>query len=236
MKVYLARLREALRTTRARLAVSTPRTSPELVPFHTPFPGMVRKAAALGYRHIIRDTDVELTVAEEIGRQPRPEEFKSQEQYYDDAVTEYTDALTETERYQAWYAETIEPTLRSPARSATGTPARSTSPRRRPSTRPPERPRPRRRQTPACLLRLRRPGRDPPRDRRPGLGGGDRRPQRRRPTADRYGSPSRSTSGSTTPTTTTPRPTSRNSPRPARSSSSTAGAAWASGSTGTFDN
>ena len=109
MKVYLARLREALEDYESQVGGVHPEDF-ELVPFHTPFPGMVRKAAALGYRHIIRDTDVELTVAEEIGRQPRPEEFKSQEQYYD-AVTEYTDALTETERYQAWYAETIEPTL-----------------------------------------------------------------------------------------------------------------------------
>ena len=71
---------------------------------------MVRKAAALGYRHVIRDTDVEIALAEEIGRQPRREEFKTQEQFFD-AVKEYTDALTETERYQAWYADAIEPTL-----------------------------------------------------------------------------------------------------------------------------
>ncbi|SFR92659.1 hydroxymethylglutaryl-CoA synthase [Halomicrobium zhouii] len=109
MKVYLARLREALEDYESQVGGVHPEDF-ELVPFHTPFPGMVRKAAALGYRHIIRDTDVELTVAEEIGRQPRPEEFKTQEQYFD-AVTEYTDALTETERYQAWYADTIEPTL-----------------------------------------------------------------------------------------------------------------------------
>ena len=109
MKVYLARMREALEDFEAAAGDTHPDDF-AFIPFHTPFPGMVRKAAALGYRHVIRDTDVELSIAEEIGRQPRPEEFKSQEQFFD-AVTEYTDALTETERYQSWYSDCIEPTL-----------------------------------------------------------------------------------------------------------------------------
>ncbi|PSP93024.1 hydroxymethylglutaryl-CoA synthase [Halobacteriales archaeon QS_4_62_28] len=109
MKVYLARMREALEDFESAAGDTHPNDY-ELVPFHTPFPGMVRKAAALGYRHVVRDTDVEISIAEEIGRQPRREEYKSQEQYFD-AVKEYTDALTETERYQAWYADAIEPTL-----------------------------------------------------------------------------------------------------------------------------
>jgi len=197
---------------------------------------MVRKAAALGYRHIIRDTDVELTVAEEIGRQPRPEEFKSQEQYYD-AVTEYTDALTETERYQAWYAETIEPTLEI-AREVGNWYTGSVHVARAAGLRHARR---NDRDLDDAKLLLASYGSGAQAEIHhetvvPGweeeiaaLNVDDR-------AADRYGSPSRSTSGSTTPTTTTPRPTSRNSPRPARSSSSTAGAAWASGSTGTFDN
>ncbi|MFB6074870.1 MAG: hydroxymethylglutaryl-CoA synthase, partial [Haloarculaceae archaeon] len=109
MQVYLARMREALDDLE-RCGVDLHPDNFRLIPFHTPFPGMVRKAAALGYRHVIRDTDVELAVAEEIGRQPRPEEFKTREQFFD-AIQEYTDALTETERYGAWYADTIEPTL-----------------------------------------------------------------------------------------------------------------------------
>ncbi len=109
VKVYLARMREALDDFAAQAGDLHP-DDYAMVPFHTPFPGMVRKAAALGYRHIVRDTDVELTLAEEIGRQPRPEEFKTREQYLD-AMEEYTDELTETERYGAWYADSIEPTL-----------------------------------------------------------------------------------------------------------------------------
>jgi hydroxymethylglutaryl-CoA synthase len=71
---------------------------------------MVRKAAALGYRHCIRGTDIEEELAEEIGRQPRREAFDSEEEYFE-AVTEYTDALTETDHYTEWYEQTIDPTL-----------------------------------------------------------------------------------------------------------------------------
>jgi hydroxymethylglutaryl-CoA synthase len=71
---------------------------------------MVRKAALLGYRHMIRDTEIEDALAEEIGRQPRPEAFDDDEAYLD-AIAEYTDGLKETERYADWYDDVIEPTL-----------------------------------------------------------------------------------------------------------------------------
>jgi hydroxymethylglutaryl-CoA synthase len=109
MKVYLARMREALEDFEAAAGDTHPDDF-AFIPFHTPFPGMVRKAAALGFRHVIRDTDIEIDIAEEIGRQPRPEEFKTRDEYFE-AVTEYTDSLTETERYQDWYGDVIEPTL-----------------------------------------------------------------------------------------------------------------------------
>jgi hydroxymethylglutaryl-CoA synthase (EC 2.3.3.10) len=79
-------------------------------PFHTPFPGMVRKAALLAYRHVTRDTEIEDHLADEIGRQPRPEGFDDDEAYQD-ALAEYTDALKGTERYRDWYEATVEPTL-----------------------------------------------------------------------------------------------------------------------------
>ncbi|MFB6185626.1 MAG: hydroxymethylglutaryl-CoA synthase, partial [Halobacteriaceae archaeon] len=79
-------------------------------PFHTPFPGMVRKAAVLGYRHMIRNTEIEDALAESIGRQPRFEEFDDQEEY-EEAISEYVDRLSETEAYQEWYEDVIEPTL-----------------------------------------------------------------------------------------------------------------------------
>jgi hydroxymethylglutaryl-CoA synthase len=81
-----------------------------MVPFHTPFPGMVRKAALLGFRHMIRDTEIEEELADEIGRQPRPEAFEDDESYLD-AIAEYTDKLKDTQRYRDWYGETIDPTL-----------------------------------------------------------------------------------------------------------------------------
>jgi hydroxymethylglutaryl-CoA synthase len=109
MQVYLARMREAMQDF-ARHGGETHPDNFELVPFHTPFPSMVWKAAALGYRHAIRDTDIETELAEEIGRQPRPEAFEDHEEYLD-AITDYTDDLTETDRYRAWYEQTVEPTL-----------------------------------------------------------------------------------------------------------------------------
>jgi hydroxymethylglutaryl-CoA synthase len=71
---------------------------------------MVRKAAVLAYRHITRDTEIEDELEAEIGRQPRPEAFDDDEAYME-ALSTYTDALKETERYQTWYDRTIDPTL-----------------------------------------------------------------------------------------------------------------------------
>jgi len=109
MQVYLARMREAM-IDFARNGGDTHPDNFELAPFHTPFPGMVRKAAVLGYRHCIRDTEIEDELAEEIGRQPRREAFDDDEAFLD-AITEYTDKLAETTAYEEWYAKTVEPTF-----------------------------------------------------------------------------------------------------------------------------
>jgi hydroxymethylglutaryl-CoA synthase len=109
VQVYLARMREAL-VDYESVAGKTHPDDFEFIPFHTPFPGMVRKAALLGYRHMVRDTEVEDALAPEIGRQPRPEAFDDDEAFMD-AVGEYTDALAGTERYQNWYEGAIAPTL-----------------------------------------------------------------------------------------------------------------------------
>ncbi len=109
VQVYLARMREAVMDFESAGGDTHP-DSARYTFFHTPFPGMVRKAAALGYRHCIRDTEVEDELADEIGRQPRSEAFDSDEAYLD-AIMEYTDALTETETYQEWYGRTVEPTI-----------------------------------------------------------------------------------------------------------------------------
>jgi len=108
VQVYLMRMREALEDFETQVD-----THPEdfaFIPFHTPFPGMVRKAAALGYRHVARGTNIEEELAAEIGPQPRPEDFDDEEAYRE-ALKEYTDELTETTLYRDWYDRAIDPTL-----------------------------------------------------------------------------------------------------------------------------
>jgi hydroxymethylglutaryl-CoA synthase len=109
VQVYLARMREAL-TDYESVAKNTHPDDFAMVPFHTPFPGMVRKAALLGFRHMIRHTKIEETLADQIGRQPRLEAFDGNEAYLD-AIAEYTDLLKETDQYREWYEQTINPTL-----------------------------------------------------------------------------------------------------------------------------
>ncbi len=109
VQVYLARMREAL-TDYESVAGDIHPDDIAYVPFHTPFPGMVRKAGLLAYRHVTRDTEIEEELAAEIGRQPRREAFDDEDAYRE-AVREYMDALKETDRYRGWYAETIDPTL-----------------------------------------------------------------------------------------------------------------------------
>lgn len=109
VQVYLNRMREALVDFES-IAGDIELDEYCLGPFHTPFPGMVRKAAVLAYRHVTRDTDIEDELADEIGPQPRMEAFNSEDEYLD-AVREYTDALQETDQYQTWYEQTVNPTL-----------------------------------------------------------------------------------------------------------------------------
>jgi hydroxymethylglutaryl-CoA synthase len=109
VQVYLARMREAVEDYESVAGEIHPDDF-VLLPFHTPFPGMVRKAALLAYRHTVRDTEIEDELAAEIGRQPRPDAFDDDEAYRD-AVREYTEQLKETSRYREWYARVVEPTL-----------------------------------------------------------------------------------------------------------------------------
>src|SRR6056297_3095490 len=69
VNVYLARMREAVRDYESVAGTIHPDDF-TMLPFHTPFPGMVRKAALLAYRHVTRDTEIEDALAEEIGYQP----------------------------------------------------------------------------------------------------------------------------------------------------------------------
>jgi hydroxymethylglutaryl-CoA synthase len=109
IQVYLARMREALEDFES-VAGATHPDDFAYVPFHTPYPGMVRKAAPLAFRHTIRDTPLEEEIAEEIGMQPRPAEYDDDEAFSED-MRAYMEALTGTAQYQAWYDTAIEPTL-----------------------------------------------------------------------------------------------------------------------------
>ncbi|SDF55809.1 hydroxymethylglutaryl-CoA synthase [Halorientalis regularis] len=109
VQVYLARMREAVEDFESVWGEIEPEDF-QLVPFHTPFPGMVQKAALLGFRHMTRNTGIEEALAAEIGRQPRPEAFDDEDAFRD-AISEYTDKLKETETYAEWYDDVIEPTL-----------------------------------------------------------------------------------------------------------------------------
>lgn len=109
MQVYLSRIQEALTDLDAAGGDMHPDTHALLL-FHTPFPGMVGKAAVLGYQHCIRDTEVGRELVDRIGPQPRPSAFDDEEEYLDTLKT-YTGKLMETSHYEAWYERTIEPTL-----------------------------------------------------------------------------------------------------------------------------
>jgi len=109
MQVYLARMREALEDYQS-VAGKVELDDFAYAPFHTPFPGMVRKAALLAYRHVIRDTSYEDDLAGEIGRQPREEEYEDREAF-EEAIRDYMDELKGTDQYQAWYVDAVEPTL-----------------------------------------------------------------------------------------------------------------------------
>ncbi|WP_411967068.1 hydroxymethylglutaryl-CoA synthase [Haloferax sp. YSSS75] len=109
MQVYLARMREALEDYESVAG----RTHPdhfEYIPFHTPFPGMVRKAALLGFRHMSRDTEIEDELEGEIGRQPREVDFETWDDY-EEAIRAYMDDLKTTEQYRDWYDRVIDPTI-----------------------------------------------------------------------------------------------------------------------------
>ena len=109
IQVYLARLREALEDYES-VAGDTHPEDFAYFPFHTPYPGMVRKAALLGYRHITRDTEVEEALAADVGMQPREADFGSREAY-EDAIRTYMDDLKRTDRYREWYERAIAPTV-----------------------------------------------------------------------------------------------------------------------------
>ena len=110
VQVYLARMREALEDFKAQTGPLHPEHF-AYGPFHTPYPGMVRKAAVLAFRNTVRGTALGDQLTEEIGPQPTRAAFETEDEYIE-AIRAYTDELADTEAYRRWYTERIEPTLR----------------------------------------------------------------------------------------------------------------------------
>jgi len=109
MQVYLARIQEALEDLEAAGGDLHPDTH-ALFLFHTPFPGMVGKAAVLGYHQCVQGTPTSEDLTDRLGPQPRPTTFDDEDGYLD-ALKEYTGKLMETDHYDEWYRRTIKPTL-----------------------------------------------------------------------------------------------------------------------------
>ena len=107
--VYLDRVMEALHDYESVAGRVAPDQFAAL-PFHTPFPGMVRKAGLRMYRHLIAGTEQEAAIAAEIGKPPSADDFDDADAY-DDAMKAYLDAFKQCAPYTAWYEAKITPTL-----------------------------------------------------------------------------------------------------------------------------
>jgi hydroxymethylglutaryl-CoA synthase len=109
VNVYLNQMSNALRCFESRGEKSNP-SRYQLAPFHTPFPGMVRKAAPLGYRHAIRGTDSESVIESKIGTRPIYDNYDLLS-VYEENIRVWMDKLKETEEYEQWYKNTVKPTV-----------------------------------------------------------------------------------------------------------------------------
>ena len=109
VQVYLSLMRDALTNFEER-SKKMDIEEFQFVPFHVPFPGMVRKAASLGYRHMTRGTSIEEELEKIIGPKPEIEEF-SEYEMYTGSIREYMKLMEKTEVYQKWYKRVIEPTI-----------------------------------------------------------------------------------------------------------------------------
>ncbi|MES3630595.1 MAG: hydroxymethylglutaryl-CoA synthase [Longimonas sp.] len=107
--VYLDRVREALHDYES-VAGRIHKADVSYLPFHTPFPGMVRKAALMTYRHLIAGTDEEETLLGLVGEPPSPDAFDDADAYKK-ARYDYQKAIRNTEPFQTWYTATVAPTL-----------------------------------------------------------------------------------------------------------------------------
>ena len=107
--VYLDRVREALHDYES-VAGRIHKADVAFLPFHTPFPGMVRKAALMTYRHLIAGTDAADALRDLVGQPPERDAFDSEEAYKE-ARYAYQKAIRKTPPYRSWYEATVQPTL-----------------------------------------------------------------------------------------------------------------------------
>jgi hydroxymethylglutaryl-CoA synthase len=107
--VYLDRVREALHDYES-VAGRIHKADVAFLPFHTPFPGMVRKAALMTYRHLIDGTDEANALRELVGEAPDPDAFDDADAYTK-ARYDHQKAIRKTPLYSEWYEATVQPTL-----------------------------------------------------------------------------------------------------------------------------
>jgi len=125
VQVYLSRMREALEDYQS-VAGKVHLDDFVYAPFHTPFPGMVRKAALFGVstrhpRHGVRGR------ARRRDRSTAPRGRLRDREAYEAAISDYMDA-EDDRAVPDVVRRAVEPTLGLSERSATGTRAPSTSP------------------------------------------------------------------------------------------------------------
>ena len=110
IQVYLSLMKEALENFERKHEKDLELEDFRFIPFHVPFPRMAKKAASLGFRHMIRGTQIEKSIDEIIGSEPDRVDFEEYEKYTQE-IKEYMKLLENTEVYKKWYTKSIEPSV-----------------------------------------------------------------------------------------------------------------------------
>lgn len=110
MQVYLGRIQDALADFAAAGGSTDPDAHAQFL-FHTPFPGMVKKAAVLGYLDGVQGTARGDALAEDLGTLAHPDTFADGRAYLD-VLKAHAKHLKQTDHYANWYARAVTPTLK----------------------------------------------------------------------------------------------------------------------------
>jgi len=109
MQVYLGRIEDAMDDFAAAGGATDPDAHAQFL-FHTPFPGMVKKAAVLGYLHGVHGTARGNALTQQLGTLAHPDTLADGRAYLD-ALKAHAKHLRQTDHYATWYARAITPTL-----------------------------------------------------------------------------------------------------------------------------